>query len=89
MLKPFEAVSGQLLKDVCLNTYGTLDQLVKLAQDNNIEDLHYKCKTGDVFIFDTDLVQNLAVYRDIELNETKYLTTEIPDPVPFSLNYPL
>lgn len=89
MLKEFEAVSGQLLKDVCLNTYGTLDQLVKLAKDNNIDDLQYKCKTGDVFTFDTDLVQNLAVYRDIELNETKYLTTEIPDPVDFNLNYTL
>lgn len=87
MQREFKAVAGQLLKDVCLNTYQTFDYLVKLALDNNKYDLGYKCKTGDVFVFETDLVVNLGVLRDIEIRQQKFLTTEVPDPVDFGLNY--
>jgi hypothetical protein len=87
MLGEFKAISGQLLKDVCLNTYQTLDYIVKLANDNGITDLNYLCKTGDKFIFNPELVVNIATLREIEIKDKKYLITETPDPVDFGLNY--
>ena len=32
----YYAVSGQSFSDVCLNTYGTLDNYIKLLEDNNL-----------------------------------------------------
>lgn len=87
MLEEFKAVEGQTLTDVCLNTYQSLDYLVKLARDNQVADLNYTCKTGDVFLFDPSLVVNLGVLRDIKFKGTRYLTAESPDPVEYSLNY--
>ena len=42
MLK-FNSIAGQSIWDVCLNTYGTLDNMVKLLQDNDIDNhSHYR-----------------------------------------------
>jgi hypothetical protein len=34
MLKNYKAVNGQSIYDVCLNTYGTLDRLIKQLVDS-------------------------------------------------------
>jgi len=58
MQQNFNAVNGQSLLDVCLNTYGTSDLLLKLMQDNGVSNLDYTPATGQVFVYDDSLVIN-------------------------------
>lgn len=58
----YTSQSGQSIHDVCLNTYATLDLLVKLMQDNNFGGADSIPYSGQVFVFDETLVadQNLT-----------------------------
>jgi len=47
---------NQSIYDVCLQTYGTLDYLLKLVTDNNINNLNTQILTKTSFIFDERLV---------------------------------
>lgn len=55
------AVTGQSLYDVCLITYGSLDFLLKLANDNGITDLNNTALTGIAFSYDSSLIANQAI----------------------------
>jgi hypothetical protein len=56
MQRKFVAVDGQSLVDVCLNTYGTLDYLLKLIQDSGVVNLNADVSSQQVFLFDDSLV---------------------------------
>jgi hypothetical protein len=55
-IKNYTAVAGQSIHDVCLNTYGTLDLLLKLVKDNDFGSLDGNVSSRQVFTFDDDLV---------------------------------
>lgn len=57
----FNAVEGQSLIDVCLNTYGSLDYMYKLLQDNAVENIDGDVVSGQAFVWDDSLVFNQAV----------------------------
>lgn len=60
-MQAYNAIDGQSLLDVCLNTYGDLGYLYKLLQDNNVLNADEIVKSGDAFIWDDSLVQNQQI----------------------------
>lgn len=52
----FIAGEGSTILDVCLNTYGTLDYLVKLMVDNNHPSVNDRPVKGTAYVFDETLV---------------------------------
>jgi hypothetical protein len=60
-MNSYYAVPGQSLYDICLNTYGTLDYIVKLILDNNISGLSYVPVSGQQFVYDTSLVYDQQI----------------------------
>jgi hypothetical protein len=46
------AYNGQSILDVALNTYGTLDKVVKLASDNGVTNLLTYPTTRQAFVYD-------------------------------------
>ncbi len=63
-MQTYKAVSGQSIYDVCLQTYGSLDYLYKLMQDNGVQGLDDEIKSRQQFVWDDNLVldqqQNVA-----------------------------
>jgi hypothetical protein len=57
----FKAIEGQSLWDVCLQTYGTLNLMTKLLQDNNIESINIYPYGGQKFIWDETLSANQSI----------------------------
>ena len=55
------AQNGQSLYDLCLQTYGALDYLVKLATDNGFDDLNQYPSPGQQLNYDVLLVTNQAI----------------------------
>ena len=74
MQQNFNAVSGQSLLDVCLNTYGTTDLLYKLLQENAIASLDYTPFTGQQFLYDDNLVIDQGANQYISQANTYYAT---------------
>ena len=62
----FKAVENSTIYDVCLNTYGTLNLLVKLMVDNNYGGVNLYPYTGQLFTFDETLVANQATAQNIK-----------------------
>lgn len=54
----FTAVDNSTIWDVCLNTYGSLDEIVKLMTDNNFPNVNTYPSNGQVFFFDDTLVED-------------------------------
>jgi hypothetical protein len=81
MIKEFKAVSNSTIYDICLNTYGTLDLLVKLMADNNHNGVTVYPLAGAIYKYDESLVnvrlgQNLSNIYTVEAGESqlKYAT---------------
>jgi hypothetical protein len=72
-IKTFQAVDMSTIYDVCLNTYGNLDLLVKLMVDNNFEGVNSYPVAGQLFTYDDTLVYGLASQKN---NVIKYATGE-------------
>jgi hypothetical protein len=60
-MQTFRAIAGQSIYDVCLNTYGTLDYLFKIMQDNSFLNLNTGVYSGQLFTWDDSLVFNQAI----------------------------
>ena len=71
----FKSVSGQSIFDVCLNTYGNLDNVAKLAKDSGLSSLNSTIKTGTVFQVDETILLNDNVVNPFP--SLKYLTATI------------
>lgn len=65
----FTAVSNSTIYDVCLNTYGTLNLLVKLMDDNDFEGVNTYPSNGQIFLFDENLV-NVQSNQNLNQNYT-------------------
>lgn len=62
----FNAVAGQSIFDVCVNTYGSLDYLVKLMQDNGVANVDAPVITNQAFLWDETLVSNQNIQQQIQ-----------------------
>jgi hypothetical protein len=60
MIKQFTAVSNSTIYDVCLSTYGSLNYLAKLMDDNDHAGVDLYPTNGQIFLFDSNLVQSPA-----------------------------
>jgi hypothetical protein len=67
----FTAVSNSTIYDVCLNTYGTLDLLVKLMTDNNFLGVNIYPVNGQLFVYDETLIANQAIAKTNIIYATK------------------
>ena len=74
----YKAIEGQSLFDIVLNTYGAIEYIYKLIKDNNIENLNYKVKSGDVFVYDSDMVTDTTIFTNTTLSGVRYATAYIP-----------
>lgn len=61
MIRGYKSIAGQNIYDVCLMTYGTLDQLPKLMKDNSFAGVNNYPIPGQLFIYDDTLVFNQNV----------------------------
>src|SRR5438270_13434620 len=66
MLQSFNAVDGQSILDVCLNTYGNLDKLTKLMQDSGHPSIDVAPVRGQLFVFDNTQIDNQVIGSGIE-----------------------
>ena len=57
-MQEFIAISNSTIYDVCLNTYGSLDFLVKLMTDNHFGSIDNYPINGQVFYYDETLRVN-------------------------------
>ena len=69
MTKEFKAVSNSTIYDVCLNTYGTLNLLAKLMDDNSFQGVNTYPTSGQIFLYDDELV-NVQTNQNLERNFT-------------------
>lgn len=77
MLKSYNAITGQSIYDVCLNTYGTLDLLVKLLVDsgggNGVDDIP---ASRQAYIYDDALVVDQSINQAYTLSGIIYATAD-------------
>lgn len=75
MLKNYKAVNGQSIFDICLNTYGTLDRLIKQLVDSGAgQGVNDIPASGQVYVYDDDLIEAAAVNQAYLLTSTRYAT---------------
>lgn len=65
----FKAISGSTLYNVCMNTYGSYDYIVKLMKDNKISNINQYPIAGQIFLYDETLV-----FNKLALGNVKYST---------------
>lgn len=67
--------------DVCLSVYGTLDYIYKLIIDSGIKNVDYVCKTGDIFLYDENLIvnNNSVQVRGVKNYATIYIDKQLYD----------
>ena len=80
-MSEFIAISNSTIYDVCLNTYGTLNLLGKLMDDNNHEGVNTNPAQGQILLFDENLVNvqtNQSLVQNYSIaageNQLKYAT---------------
>lgn len=77
----FTAINKSTIFDICLNTYGTLNHVAKLMNDNNHDGVNTLPVAGDVYVFDeklttVQLASNVNVNYNVSqaVSKTKYAT---------------
>lgn len=69
-MKEFIAIEGSTIFDVCLNTYGTLNRIVKLMDDSgHAGGITAYPTAGQVFLYDENLV-NVQSNQNLNQNYT-------------------
>lgn len=68
MIREFRAVDMSTIYDVCLNTYGTLNYLVKLMVDNGFAGVNLYPVAGQIFKYDDTLVYGLTQQKSNTVN---------------------
>lgn len=74
MQRNYSATNGQSNYDVALNTYGTLDLLVKLLMDSGVDNVDQTPVTGQQFIYDDELVGDQGVNQNYFQTPVRYAT---------------
>jgi hypothetical protein len=73
-MRIYSAIAGQSIYDVCLQTYGSLDYLYKLMQDNGIEGLDEQIYSRQEFVWDDSLVVNQLINAAFSATNQLYST---------------
>lgn len=73
-MQTYNAIAGQSIYDVCLQTYGSLNYLFKLMQDNNIQGLDELVSSRQPFVWDDTLVVDQLVNAAFAATNTRYST---------------
>lgn len=76
MQKNYNAIYGQSIFDVCLNTYGSLDDLFKLLQDSSgtNKGLNDVPASGQLYVYDDSLVADQQINQAYTLSGINYAT---------------
>lgn len=64
----FYSIANQTMIDLCLQSYGTTDLLVKFCNDNNVSSINYAPAIPQAFVYDETLV------TDQRLNNYVFVT---------------
>ena len=67
---------GQTIFDIALMTYGSLDYVYKIIQDNQLNNINDPIPANKILIFDKDLVLDITVYNTIQNRALIYSTNE-------------
>jgi hypothetical protein len=81
-MEQFKAISGQSLIDICLNTYGSLDFLTQLIQDNNIQSINDSVSSGQIFnwnITDSEKIYSIYSTNNTTFYDERFLDSIIDD----------
>lgn len=70
----YNSIAGQSIYDVCLQTYGSLDFVYKLMQDNSFAGLDTNIASGQPFSWDNTLVVGQQLYQQNVATNTLYAT---------------
>lgn len=70
----FRAVAGQSPQDVCINTYGKMDNFVKLLLDSGVSSMDAEIYSNQPFVWDENLVSNQATSIAIAAAKIRYAT---------------
>ena len=73
-MRTYKALSGQSIYDVCLQTYGSLDFLYRLMQDNGVNGLDEDVRSGQSFVWDDNLVLDQQLNAAFAATGTRYAT---------------
>lgn len=73
-MKIYQAIAGQSIYDVCLQTYGSLDYLYKLLQDNGIAGVDVPVTSRQQFVWDDSLVLDQQVNAAFAGTSKRYST---------------
>ena len=73
-MQTYNAIAGQSIYDVCLQTYGSLNYLYKLMQDNGIQGLDELVSSRQPFVWDDTLVVDQLVNAAFAATNTRYST---------------
>lgn len=73
-MRTYNAIAGQSIYDVCLQTYGSLDFLYKLMQDNGVNGLNEDVLSRQIFVWDDSLVVNQQVNAAFAATSRRYAT---------------
>ena len=63
MIQSFTAADQSTIWDICLNTYGSVDFIVKLMQDNGFTNINTYPVAGQIFLYDDTLVVNQNIQQ--------------------------
>lgn len=74
----YSAIAGQSIYDVCLQTYGSLDFLYKLIQDNDIAGVNVPVLSRQQFVWDDSLVLDQQVNAAFAGTSKRYSTDVSP-----------
>jgi len=60
--------NGQSIYDICIQTYGSLDLLYKLIQDNNLTNIDATLQPGTTLQWDSSLITDNSFYGYLQRN---------------------
>lgn len=70
----YKCVEGQSLLDICLQTYGSFDYLLKLIEDNGFANVNDSPYSGQVITWDETLTVDKAVFQTSQNGQIIYAT---------------
>lgn len=70
----YKCIEGQSVMDVCLQTYGSLDFVGKLIEDNSLSNINSTLQSGQVILWDETLNVDQSVFQNNQSGSITYAT---------------
>lgn len=77
MINTFKASEGQTVFDLAINLYTDLDNVINLLQLSNIDNVNESNLNQKVVIYDSRLISDNILYRDIFGKRRRFTTGKI------------